>query len=505
MARMNRFAIVARGIKAGFTTVKRPLVLASSLVMLSLSVLFMADLLGLKISTDEVSTDSRSVAVEALAVQMSTLADKGNQQELQTALSLFVLRNGDVDSAELVRATGVVLARIGDTALFESSFSGSSQNQLRVPIYENERLWAEVRVAFAPMDNVWHQLGSLAFVAGVMLVAFTAFLSRALVQLDPGRAVPGRVDFAMNLFSAGVIVLDAKLRIVMTNESACTIADLNGKNVTGHVLDDWQWQKKGDWQTPWARTLHTGLAVSHEPLTLINSAGEERELLVSCAFVGDSRRKGVLITLDDITTVERQNRELTRMVVKLRNSRELIARKNRELKLLATTDPLTGIANRRTLMEELEAHMQQARHNGTSLACIMTDIDHFKQVNDNYGHAVGDDVIRATADVIKQLCRDTDIVGRYGGEEFVFVLPGMDAQLAAEVAERARIAVVALAHGDLLAVPELSSSFGVSDLSCGAVDATALIDAADQGLYQAKQQGRNCVVIIDTVKVQRTA
>jgi len=301
----------------------------------------------------------------------------------------------------------------------------------------------------------------------------------------------------MNLFTAGVIVLDAKLRIVMANQSAANIAECDTADLTGRSLDDWPWQKEDGWEAPWISTLQTGMAVSDESMKLISDNEDERVLLVSCSFVGDDGRKGVLVTLDDMTTVERQNRELTAMLAKLRQSQELINEKNRELKLLATTDPLTGIANRRTLMEELDMHMQQAREEGTPLSCIMTDIDHFKQVNDNYGHAVGDDVIRATANVMQELCREADVVGRYGGEEFVLVLPGMNAEAAAQVAERARIAVIALAYGDKLAVPKLSSSFGVSDLLCGASDPTALVDAADQGLYRAKQGGRNRVVIYD--------
>lgn len=496
---MVKSLLAGRVYKSYIAPFVRPLILASSLVMLSLSVLFMADLLGLRNDTGEVSRESRKVVVEALAVQLSTLAGKRNLDDIQTTVSRFVLRNGDVHAAALVRDTGAVLAELGDTTLIDNSVSGSTSTQLRVPIYEDNQLWGEVRVVFAPEANRWREMVSLAFIAICSLVAFTAFLSRALVQLDPKRAVPGRVDSAMNLFSAGVLVLDAKLRIVMANQSATGIANRDADELMGQLLDDWLWRKSEGWQAPWKTTLHSGLVISDERLTLVTGEGEERSFLVSCAFVGDEGdgQKGVLVTLDDMTTVERQNRELTGMVTKLRRSQDVINEKNRELKLLATTDPLTGIANRRTLMEELDAQMKRATLEGTSLSCIMTDIDHFKQVNDNFGHAVGDDVIRATAEVLQGLCRDEDIVGRYGGEEFVLVLPGLDAEAAAEVAERARIAVIALAYGDQLAVPRLSSSFGVSDLTSGAEDGKALVDAADQGLYQAKEGGRNRVVIHD--------
>jgi len=314
---------------------------------------------------------------------------------------------------------------------------------------------------------------------------------------DPKRAMPRRVESAMNLFSASVFVLDAQLRIVMANKSGVQLVGSTATGLIGKQLEDWSWETAQNWQAPWKTTLNSGLAVSDQPLTFVTEEGSKRSLLVSCAIVGDLGHKEVLVTFDDMTQVERQNSELTAMLTQLRESQNVITTQNHELTLLATTDALTGIANRRTLMETLAANFESAVRNNTKLSCIMTDIDHFKYVNDNYGHGVGDDVIREVAKAMQPLCRGVDIVGRYGGEEFVIVMPGVDAKEASLVAENARRAIFELSDGDLLAVTKLSSSFGVADMTCGAKDEDALVDAADQALYAAKQGGRNRVEIFD--------
>lgn len=482
-----------------FKAVKRPLVLSSSLVLLAITVLMMTNLVGLKVSSDHVSRESRTSVIEALAVQLSVLAEKGKLKEAQATISRLVLRNDDVQAASLVRNTGVVLAQVGNTELLISDRYLEGETQLNVPIYSSGEVWGEVRMVFEPSNNRWAQVVAIAIFALSLLLAFTAFLFRALVQLDPRKAVPGRVDSAMDLFRAGVIVLDRNLRIVMVNESAEKLVARSKDELLGYKLDDWPWKQSEHIDFPWNSTFDSELSVSDCPMSLVAGGGEDLSLLVSCVFVGepDGEYKGVLVTLDDITTVEKQNRELTRMVLRLRETQELIKEKNSELKKLATIDPLSGIANRRALMEELHEQVSVAIRDNSDLSCIMTDIDFFKNVNDTYGHQVGDEVISACAGVLQSLCGDEYFVGRYGGEEFVVVLPGLNAEEAAQFAERARISVIALAYGDQLAVDKLSASYGVADMSAGATDGSSLVDAADKALYKAKENGRNCVVIFD--------
>ena len=171
---------------------------------------------------------------------------------------------------------------------------------------------------------------------------------------------------------------------------------------------------------------------------------------------------------------------------------------NEEIRLLSITDPLTGCYNRYFLMERLQHEIKRARRYRHELAIIMCDIDHFKKVNDLYGHQTGDLVLKSFSSKISSTIRkDVDWVARYGGEEFIVVLPETAWQGAMAVAERLRSVVAELkietAHRDI----RITASFGVASLDPSTPDEFAtleqLINAADTYLYLAKQEGRNRV------------
>jgi diguanylate cyclase (GGDEF)-like protein len=159
----------------------------------------------------------------------------------------------------------------------------------------------------------------------------------------------------------------------------------------------------------------------------------------------------------------------------------------------AQTDGLTGLANRRLLAERLEDEVLRAARNGTSVSLVMADIDNFKQINDNFGHQTGDEVLRAFAAALDRSVRETDLAARYGGEEFVVVLPGARLANAVRAAEQMRKAAEALEvpsrHGE---IASFTVSFGVAEFPTYA-NAEALVGAADAALYQAKRGGKNRV------------
>lgn len=160
---------------------------------------------------------------------------------------------------------------------------------------------------------------------------------------------------------------------------------------------------------------------------------------------------------------------------------------------LASVDPLTGLLNRRSFQEAVDHEWRRSLRHGHALACLLVDIDHFKQINDRYGHAAGDQALQAAAALLRRQLRDADLSCRWGGEEFVCLLPETDEAAACAVAERLRAAVLAEARGT--AAPRAASvSIGVAALRVdGGADWDRLLQAADRAMYAAKQGGRNRV------------
>jgi two-component system, cell cycle response regulator len=162
----------------------------------------------------------------------------------------------------------------------------------------------------------------------------------------------------------------------------------------------------------------------------------------------------------------------------------------------ALLDALTGALNRRALEERIEADLAAANKHGLELSLLMFDIDHFKKVNDTFGHLAGDAVIRAIADLARRSVRAGDTLGRYGGEEFVVILRGIGLSGGVEIAERLRAAVAqhpVAFEGRQIPV---TASGGVASLACcgAARNRTQLLSVADARLYKAKQGGRNRIM-----------
>jgi diguanylate cyclase len=168
-----------------------------------------------------------------------------------------------------------------------------------------------------------------------------------------------------------------------------------------------------------------------------------------------------------------------------------------KLQYLYRTDELTGLLNRRALIEELEDEVRRTKRYKSDLSLIICDIDYFKEINDNFGHDIGDRVLQNVSALIKEALRNTDIIGRYGGDEFLLILPETSIGGAKEIAERIRLAIKGfeLQMEGNKAI-RTTVSLGVAEFNADKEDINGLIKRADNALYMAKGRGRNRVYII---------
>ncbi len=184
--------------------------------------------------------------------------------------------------------------------------------------------------------------------------------------------------------------------------------------------------------------------------------------------------------------------------LKIKALQDELKKSNELLRELSNTDPLTHLYNRRYLTKVLNNELLRAERSGDCLALILLDIDHFKRVNDTYGHQNGDIVLSMIAEIVQKLLRCYDIAARYGGEEFILVLPGTTLAGGVEVAERLREEVQAITFAPPMGKLTVTISLGVAIFpSLSIDDMESLIRQADEALYRAKQSGRNRVVAMD--------
>lgn len=168
---------------------------------------------------------------------------------------------------------------------------------------------------------------------------------------------------------------------------------------------------------------------------------------------------------------------------------------NKKLKEMSRVDGLTGLFNRRYWEEQFSLEHKRVMRNGDSAAAIMLDIDHFKAVNDNYGHPAGDHIIKMLAKIIAKSIRETDVSGRYGGEEFAVLLPQTDAKQARIVAERIRLLAEKLTCTYEGVEINFTVSLGIAEFDPAFTDHMMWLEKADQALYRSKQAGRNQTTI----------
>lgn len=207
---------------------------------------------------------------------------------------------------------------------------------------------------------------------------------------------------------------------------------------------------------------------------------------------------GVLhISIPDNRQKEWENRKQLAQAVAEQVSLSLANIQLRErLQHQSVRDPLTGLYNRRYLEESIQRELTRSKRENSPLSVIMLDLDHFKRINDEYGHSAGDKVLVVVSELLKKALRGEDLVCRFGGEEFTLIMPGATLAIAAQRAEQLRDAIEQLTIdvGDDVSLT-VTSSLGIAAYPDHGDDAQLLLDVADEALYKAKHVGRNQVSI----------
>ena len=479
--------------------------LSSGVAALTLSVLLVAQALELIPSGAAAVIQGRKELCEAVAVRCSVAVQQGDVQALRQVAQQVMKQNREVLSAAVRRRDGSLVTELGDHAAHWNPPPGDSSTPtaVRIPVFDGDAQWGTLEMSFRPADGAGPNgiLGSpllrlCLFVAAGGFLAYFFYLRRSLQYLDPAAVIPERVKAMLDTLAEGVLVLDTQERVVLANEAFAAAVGEPAQDLQGVPASRFNWSPAHPDDVaadlPWCDTLASGRARTGAALCLSRGGDELRTFTVNCGPIlgGDGSPRGALVTFDDVTPIEKKNAQLRRTLDMLKQSRDEIDRQNQELQALATTDPLTGCANRRSFFAQFETHWASAVRYGFRVSCVMVDVDRFKQINDRHGHGVGDQVLQHVAGVLRSLAREGDVVCRYGGEEFCVLLTHTDADGAAQAAERYRRAIESAAAAGIA----VTASLGVSSSELGAEAPQMLIDEADKALYAAKQTGRNRVV-----------
>ena len=486
--------------------------LSLGLVALTLSVLLMGELLGIVPDKSQVTLEARKNLSEILAVQFSLAAERKDFIQIERTLNFLVEKNPQVLSGAIRRSDGSLLAIAGnhETVWPNSSNGRSSSSFIQIPIMQGNQIWGMVELSYTSLfgHDFWSEIknsfwGILLFVAFFSFLGYLFFLKRVLKELDPSGVIPARVKSAFDTMTEGVLILDEQGQIVLANSAFCGDVGLDLNYLVGKEASSLKWERssieqlKKDWIYPWEETLENRETRTDVRLSF-NTGGESNNIfLVNCSPIldGNNKCKGVMVTFDNVTELVDKNHMLQVMIEKLEVTRNEVSRQNDELKILAEIDPLTGCYNRRSFHAHFDKIFQNACDQDTSLYCIMLDIDHFKSVNDNFGHQTGDEVIKLLANILRENLREADIVGRYGGEEFCLVLPGLDSEAILAIAERIRISVMTSSEYPVIGIKGATISLGISTIKDDVQNPNEMIDLADKALYYAKNNGRNRVAV----------
>jgi diguanylate cyclase (GGDEF)-like protein/PAS domain S-box-containing protein len=471
--------------------------------------LFLGSMTGLLLNKDRVFEQDRITLTRSLAFQYSTATTQGDIAGIEKNMQQLVNYSPEILSISLRSNDGELVANAGRPATQRenrsSSHSDTEATLHQAPVYRDHHKWGTVIVRFTQLSNAdvpgFHNHPLAAVLILLMVFSLGGFLLVSGIRyrrFASQECVPFQVRTVLDALAEGVLMLDAQGRIMLANNAFANSVDKRPGALLGRKVSDLRWEfgRIHEDEFPWDAVLRLGEIQTGKQLRINCPSGVTRTFTVNAAPVKDGDQyRGVMATFDDVTRLEEKNDQLEEMLGMLKKSRDEIRRQNRELQILATRDPLTNCLNRRSFFEKFNTVFMTTRRNGQRLACIMVDIDLFKSINDSYGHARGDEVIRLVAQTLQASVRTSDTICRYGGEEFCIILPGLDVEQAVAAAMRARTSIAALNLSELTGNSSLqvTASFGITTIDQEVTDFAHFIDRADKALYNSKNTGRNRV------------
>ena len=481
-----------------------------ALVLLTSCILLGAEILGFTPQENKLILESRARISESLALQMSILLPDQDVKKIQKLIRYIVKRNPEIMSAGIRLGNNKLIFHTPDHDALWGGFKDetSTTTHVLVPILQNGTIWGNVELRFEQLKSetllgVFERpiFKLLLFFILIGFFVFLVFMMRTLRQLDPSSVIPERVNAAFDTLAEGVMIVDENEHILLANRAFSDKIGYDGASLLGIKASELNWKnisaEEPDVELPWKKVINNQRSVVGAQLIYRKAKNITLKFAINASpILGDKNQlQGVLVTLDDISELEKRNTDLKTLVERLQKTQFQVQLKNKELTFLATRDALTGCLNRRSFSEQFQFLFDQAKENDLDLACIMVDIDHFKAVNDNYGHATGDEVIKMLAEILKSSTRKDDLVGRYGGEEFCLVLPGMPAETAFNLAERIRLRIKDESSRQFNGGPRVTASLGVATIHDNSQTPEALNQIADEALYLAKESGRNQVQV----------
>ncbi len=484
--------------------------LSFNMMFLVLGVLLTAQMLGLLPDGSKERLKTRLALSESVAVQCSVLANqretnkgmtrnassKKRIDNVKSVIDSFVSRHPEVLSAGLRMEAGlrIIIGPHLDAWSFDPS--RKSADHISVPIMQGDLDWGTLEICFAPLKtgiSIWGFYLSQVLLAIISMTAAAGvgsifYFSRVFGDSNVS-AVPSRVRSALDTLSDGLLVLDNDQKIVFANRAFEEATGLKELEILCTPVSDLSWKK--DWNEVAQSDLDEQDA---RKVVLMTEIGEvDFSIGLSDVANDQGEKQGTIVSFNDVTILEKRREELLYTMRSLQNSRDMIKEQNEQLKILATRDPLTNCWNRRSFFDEFNLLWQETEKENGCLSAVMLDLDHFKTVNDNHGHAMGDDVLRTVSREILDMVRSVDIVCRYGGEEFCILLPETTLEQAKNFAEMFRKRIESLSFNHL----KITASQGASSSVLGAKEPEELLEQADKALYLAKKTGRNRVVSAD--------